>query len=205
MDQFKTNEFNNFHYVTTVTYKRLPIFRGVKTCEIFIEVLKEIREIHPFKLIGYVIMPDHIHLILNPLEEKIGAIMRKLKGKTAHLIVNWLKENNFTESLNKLLIIGKNERQTHAVWQRDFSAIDLWSPKFLRQKLDYIHLNPLRAEFCDHPAKWKFSSYHAYLPHKAVKCRLKLIGVHIGMKKKKNNYKKRTRRLATGFARNDNL
>ncbi len=167
MDQFKTNEFNNFHYVTTVTYKRLPIFRGVKTCEIFIEVLKEIREIHPFKLIGYVIMPDHIHLILNPLEEKIGAIMRKLKGKTAHLIVNWLKENNFTESLNKLLIIGKNERQTHAVWQRDFSAIDLWSPKFLRQKLDYIHLNPLRAEFCDHPAKWKFSSYHAYLPHKA--------------------------------------
>ncbi len=167
MNKFKTDEFNNFHYITTVTYKRLPIFRSEKTCEIFIEVLKEIRAIHPFKLIGYVIMPDHIHLILNPLEEKISVIMRKIKGKSAHLIVKWLKKNNFTESLNKLLLLTKNERQKYAVWQRDFSAIDLWSPKFLRQKLDYIHLNPLRAKFCDHPAKWKYSSYRAYLPHKA--------------------------------------
>ncbi len=166
LDQFKTNEFNNFHYITTVTYKRLPIFRSEKPCEIFIDVLKEIRVIHPFKLIGSVIMPDHIHLILNPLEEKISVIMRKLKGKTAHLIVNWLKENDFPDSLNKLLLKAKNNRQKFAVWQRDFSAIDLWSSKFLRQKLDYIHLNPLRAKFRDHPAKWKFSSYHAYLPHK---------------------------------------
>src|SRR5256886_17680735 len=34
-----------------------------------------------------------------------------------------------------------------------------------RQKLNYIHLNPIRAGLCDHPAKWRWSSYHAYLPH----------------------------------------
>ena len=165
MNRFKTDEFNNFHYVTAVAYKRLPIFKSQKSCEILIEVIEEIRQIHPFKLIGYVIMPNHVHLILNPLEEKIGVLMRKIKDKSAHLIVEWLKENNFTESLNKLLLTAKNERQTYAVWQRDFSAIDLWSPKFLRQKLKYIHLNPIRANLCDHPAKWKFSSYYAYLPH----------------------------------------
>ncbi len=166
MNQFKTDELNNFHYVTTVAYKRLPIFRTETPCQIFINVLKEIREIHPFKLVGYVIMPDHVHLILNPLAEKISVIMRKLKGKSAHLVVNWLKENNFTESLKKLSVEAKTERQKYAVWQRDFSAVDLWSPKFLRQKLDYIHLNPIRAKLCDHPAKWTFSSYHAYSPHK---------------------------------------
>ena len=48
---------------------------------------------------------------------------------------------------------------------QDFSSIDIWSHKFIRQKLNYIHLNPVRAGFCDHPAKCRWSSYHAYLPH----------------------------------------
>ena len=55
--------------------------------------------------------------------------------------------------------------QTHAVWLKDFSSIDIWSHKFIRQKLHYIHMNPVRAGFCDHPAKWLWSSYHAYFPH----------------------------------------
>jgi len=167
MNQFKSNEFNNFHYVTTVTYKRLPIFRTEKPCQIFVDVLQEIREIHSFKLIGYVIMPDHVHLILNPLEEKISVILRKIKGKAGRLIVDWLTENGFQTSLEKLLISAKTDRQKYAVWGKDFSAIDLWSPKFLHQKLNYIHLNPIRAKLCDHPAKWKWSSYQAYLPYKA--------------------------------------
>jgi len=45
--------------------------------------------------------------------------------------------------------------------------VDIWSHKFIRQKLNYIHLNPVRAGFCDHPAKWPWSSYHAYLPHES--------------------------------------
>jgi hypothetical protein len=42
---------------------------------------------------------------------------------------------------------------------------DLWSHKFIRQKLNYIHHNPVRAGLCEHPANWEWSSYHAYLPH----------------------------------------
>jgi hypothetical protein len=53
------------------------------------------------------------------------------------------------------------------VWQKDFSSIDLWSPKFIRQKLNYIHLNPVRAGLCKHPAEWRWSSYRAYLPHES--------------------------------------
>jgi hypothetical protein len=46
------------------------------------------------------------------------------------------------------------------------SVIDLWSHKFVRQKLNYLHLNPVRAGLCEHPADWKWSSYRSYLPHK---------------------------------------
>lgn len=69
-------------------------------------------------------------------------------------------------SLRKLILPAPlRSGQTHAVWMAEFSAVDIWSRKFIRQKLDYIHLNPVRAGLCDHPAKWHWSSYRAYLPH----------------------------------------
>lgn len=164
MKLFKSEEPNTFHYITAVSFKRLPIFRNGNCCRIFIENLKELKEKHPFKLIAYVIMPDHVHLILNPLECNISQILMKMKGKSAKLIIGWLKENNFQSSLEKLKINVKERK--YAVWQKDSSVIDLFSHKFLRQKADYIHLNPVRAKFCDHPAKWQWSSYQTYLPHK---------------------------------------
>lgn len=164
MKLFKSKEPNIFHYITAVAYNRLPIFRKEETCRIFIDNLIEIKEIHPFKLIGYVIMPNHIHLIVNPLECNISIILMKLKGKCAKRIIDWLKEKNYSSSLKKLAINIKGRE--YAVWQKDSSAIDLFSHKFLRQKLNYIHLNPVRAGLCENPAEWKWSSYRAYLPHK---------------------------------------
>lgn len=55
--------------------------------------------------------------------------------------------------------------QTYSVWMKEFSAVDIWSRRFIRQKLHYIHMNPVRAGLCDHPAKWRWSTYAAYLPH----------------------------------------
>lgn len=162
MKLFKSKEPNNFHYVTAVTHKRLPIFRTEIPCQIFIDNLKELKEKHSFKLIGYVIMPDHFHLIVNPIECDISIILRKLKGKSAKLILDWLKEENYKNSLKKLEIKIKNRE--YAVWLKDSSAIDLFSHKFLRQKLWYIHMNPVKAGFCEHPKDWKWSSYCAYLP-----------------------------------------
>jgi putative transposase len=164
MKLFKSKEPNTFHYITAVAHNRLPIFRKDETCQIFVDNLIEIKEKHPFKLIGYVIMPNHVHLIVNPLECNISIILMKLKGKCAKQIIDWLKEKNYSSSLKKLAINIKGRE--YAVWQKDSSAIDLFSHKFLRQKLNYIHLNPVRAGLCENPAEWKWSSYRAYLPHK---------------------------------------
>src|SRR6267154_1908785 len=118
------------------------------------------------KLIGYVVMPDHAHLIINPLNQDIGVVMRRLKSTSARLILDWLRESNYLSSLRKLaLSVPQARSHTHSLWQKDFSSIDLWSPRFIRQKLNYIHLNPVRAGLCDHPAEWKWSSYRASLPH----------------------------------------
>jgi REP element-mobilizing transposase RayT len=168
MKLFKSHDPNTFHYTTSVCYRRVPVFRSDKACQLFVEALAETRRRFPLKLIGYVVMPDHTHLIINPVNRDISAVMNSLKSAVARKIIDWLKEFNHASSLRKLALETPQKRgHTHSVWQKDFSSIDLWSPKFIRQKLNYIHLNPVRAGLCKHPAEWRWSSYRAYLPHES--------------------------------------
>src|SRR5882672_1685045 len=74
MHLFKSKEQNLVHYVTGVTYARVPIFRREEICSLFIEALSETRLKDPFKLIGYVLMPDHFHLLANPIELNISKV-----------------------------------------------------------------------------------------------------------------------------------
>jgi putative transposase len=166
MTTFNSTKRNTFHYLTMVTFKRVPIFKSDKICQFFIKTLKETREKHPFKLVSYVIMPDHVHLILNPISCDISLVGKSLKGRSARKIIDWLKKENHQLSLKKLAF-SKTQKRNHsyAVWQKKVISIDLESGKFIRQKSNYVHLNPIRAKLCEHPAKWKWSSYHAYLPH----------------------------------------
>ena len=166
MKLFKSDQANTFHYVTTVTFKRVPVFRNDYACQLFVDSLAVTKSHCTFKLIGYVIMPDHIHLILNPLGRSISEVMRRLKSSSARRVVDWLRQDRFATSLQNLALDNPQSRShTHALWQKGFSAIDLWSPRFILQKLSYIHLNPIRAGLCNHPADWKWSSYSAYSPH----------------------------------------
>jgi putative transposase len=167
MKLFKSNEQNTFHYVTLVTFNRVPVFEIDQACEIFIRTLNEVRQRYPYKLIGYVIMPDHVHAIVNRSVDTISDWLRRVRGNSARQILGWLREEGHLMSLKKLeLSIPQKRNHTHAVWQKDPSVIDLWSPKFVRQKLNYLHLNHVRAGLCGNPAEWKWSSYRAYLPHK---------------------------------------
>ena len=146
MKLFKSNEPNTFHYVTLVTYNRVPVFCSDKACEIFVNTLREVRDRFSYKLIGYVVMPDHAHAIVNNASGTISDWLRRVRGNSARKILTWLREEQHLMSLKKLALNPPQKRQhTHAVWQKDPSVIDLTSPRFVRQKLNYLHLNPVRA------------------------------------------------------------
>ena len=111
-------------------------------------------------------MLDHIHLLANPLCLDISIVAGRLKGRAAVSILNWLRGEGPSVSLAKLTLPKPlKSGQTHAVWMKEFSAVDIWSRRFIRQKLHYIHMNPVRAGLCKHPAEWRWSSYQAYFPH----------------------------------------
>ena len=151
MKLYKSNEPNTFHYVTLVTYHRASVFRSDVACQLFIDVLRETRERYPYKLVGYVLMPDHVHAIVNNRSGTISDWLRRIRGNSARKILAWLRDEGHLSSLKKLALVHPQKRQhTHSVWQKDPSVIDLWSHKFVRQKLNYLHLNPVRAGLCQH-------------------------------------------------------
>jgi len=160
---FNSTKPNVFHYLTFVTFARVPIFRSQEICQFFVDAIRETKQEFPFKLIAWVIMPDHVHLMLNPLNCDIQLIGKTLKGKSAKKILDWLKENGHIRSLDKLKRTHPKKRNhSYSVWQKGVKSVDLESAKFVQQKINYTHLNPVRAGLCDQPAEWKWSSYQAY-------------------------------------------
>jgi putative transposase len=67
------------HFITANCYKRTPTFDNESNCSLFLRAVKELKEARPFKLIAYVVMPDHCHLILNPLDGRITDLTGALK------------------------------------------------------------------------------------------------------------------------------
>ena len=92
MKLFKSKEQNLVHYVTAVTYQRVPVFQSDEACALFIEALAETRLKDPFRLVGYVVMPDHFHLLANPVGLNITTVVGKLKGRSASKILKRLRK-----------------------------------------------------------------------------------------------------------------
>jgi putative transposase len=132
MHLFKSREPNLVHYATSVNFKRVPIFRNEHACSLLIDAMATTREKEPFKLIGYVVMPDHFHLLANPLNLDISIIVGRIKGRAAVSILNWLRAEGHSPSLTKLALPKQlKSGQTHSVWMKEFSGVDIWSRKFI--------------------------------------------------------------------------
>ena len=102
MHLFKSREPNLVHYATVVTHNRVPVFRNDHACSLLIDAVDTTRSKEPFKLIGYVVMPDHFHLLANPLDLDISIIVGRIKGRAAVAILSWLREEGHSVSLAKL-------------------------------------------------------------------------------------------------------
>src|SRR5438105_13009127 len=120
MKLYKSNEPNTFHYVTLVTYHRVSVFRSDVACQLFIDALRETRERYPYKLVGYVLMPDHVHAIVNNRSGTISDWLRRVRGNSGRGILGRLRDERHLGSLKKLALPSpQTPQQTHSVWKKD--------------------------------------------------------------------------------------
>ena len=138
------------HFVTGNVIDRKPIFKQVKFCLAFLKELQKLRTNRKCKVIVFVLMPDHLHLVLNPKGGDIRTAAGILKSLSAKRIVELAPENIFFKN-------GENQ-----VWQESFKALPLWSNWMIRQKIDYIHANPVKANLCVTAADYRWTSFRSF-------------------------------------------
>jgi len=109
---------------------------------------------------GFVVMPNHMHIVWRILENhKREDVQRDFLKFTSHEILKILKAENAV--MLKALAVKNKDRQCQ-LWQRDSLTIQLWSARMMWQKINYIHLNPVRAGLCKEPWEYEYSSAAYY-------------------------------------------
>lgn len=144
------------HFITANSDKRLALFTIERNCLLFFETIRELRHRLPFKLIAYVAMPDHCHLIVNPRDGAITDLTGAIKGISARRIIDATQPGSF------LLEKPSSTGATHQVWQDSFHAFPLWSDWMIWQKINYIHNNPLNGRLVRSAADYPWSSFRAF-------------------------------------------
>ena len=153
------------YYITTVVYGRLPIFTRPSFIIPLYDSLNFYRYKQNFKLLGYVLMPDHVHLILWPFgSTTVSEIMRDYKKFTSTRIIRQAEVEGIRKWLAAFQRAGSETgRSANKVWQDSFWDVNIYSERFLRQKLNYLHRNPVRAGLVDQPEEYVYSSYRNYV------------------------------------------
>ncbi len=137
-------------FVTGNVLDRKPIFRIESYARAFLEELQDLRRSHQYKLIAFVVMLDHIHLILNPMGGDIQTFTGILKSLSAKRII----------ALAPIGTFAKGEE--NQVWQESFKSLPLWSGWMINQKINYIHANPVKARLCATAEEYPWSSFRSF-------------------------------------------
>ena len=147
------------HYVTLNVWERRPIFaRGAYALAV-LNALRATCDDYPSRLVAYVVMPDHRHFIAHPKDGQLSHFLARFKPAA-------------TKGID-VLAAAKNHARAQAwlrtprgrcLWQEGKHSFHLWSDKLIRQKIHYIHDNPVRSGLVMRPADYLWSSYGAFAP-----------------------------------------
>ena len=159
---------NHLHFLTTTTYRRTRLFDSDRFKRNFITVLGDLRAELGFQIVGYVLMPEHCHLLLWPSESaNPSQIMQRLEERTAKFILKNLRRNLQYPWCERML--GRlrlppsvHHHARYRVWQRKFYDLNIWSEKKRTEKLNYMHNNPVKRGLVARLEDWPWSSWRFY-------------------------------------------
>jgi putative transposase len=144
-------------YITVVTNQRLPVFRTEQMKEVLCRAIAEARKSAGFLIFAYVIMSDHLH-ILTSRPSTTSDVLRVLKGITARRVIDYLKANNYVESLAKLQHQEQDRNYRYSLWQTEKNVLPIFSESMFMEKVRYIHENSVRAGLVEKASDYRFSS-----------------------------------------------
>ena len=140
-------------FFTLVTYQRRIIFDNESSIAILNRAIKKVSGMKPYQIEAFVILPDHIHLIMSLPEGDSDYSSRIKMIKTA------FTKDNFRD----LKELPRNDKGEMRVWQSRFWEHWIRDDKDLERHLDYIHYNPVKHGYVESPDQWVNSSFQDYV------------------------------------------
>ncbi|UUO13579.1 REP-associated tyrosine transposase [Dolichospermum heterosporum] len=151
------------HFLTCTLVNWMPLFGNMEIAQIIIDSVNFLQCQQRLTLYRYVIMENHLHLIA--AAANLSKEIANFKSFTACSIINLLEKNNVSYVLQQLEVhkLKHKTKQDYQLWQEGFHPQTISNEEMFRQKLDYIHHNPVQRGYVDEPSHWRYSSYRNYL------------------------------------------
>lgn len=162
------------YFFTGTVVGWMDVFTRSEYAEIFVRTCNYCVEELGMVIYAYVIMPGHFHMLASNEKKTPGRMVQSLKAFTAKTIIEAIEQNP-QESRKEWLLSGfKNsakryaKAQEHQFWQHRSHPSPLWSPRRIGAALDYIHMNPVVANYVNDPTHWRYSSALDYAGKKGL-------------------------------------
>jgi putative transposase len=158
------NEPGHAHELTFSCFRRLPLFSRDRTRQWFLEALESTRQRRNLTLLAYVIMPEHVHVIVCPRDPdyEVRLIRTALKVPVQRKALAFLRREapGFLEQLRDA---QPNGEVHYRFWQRGGGYDrNITDPATLMTMIDYIHQNPVRRGLVSYATDWLWSSARYY-------------------------------------------
>jgi putative transposase len=126
----------DLHFVTFSCYQRKPYLGSAKARDVFLEALETMRLRYEFWVSGYVVMPEHIHLLVSEPEKA-----------------------SLSKALQALKLSVAVKRKERPFWQARYYDFNVYTKRKHEEKLSYMHRNPVARGLAAEPDQWKWSSF----------------------------------------------
>jgi REP element-mobilizing transposase RayT len=150
------------HFLTCTVVGWLPVFTRPETVQVLLDSWQFLQDHDRLTLLGYVVLENHVHFIASAgnLAKEVG----DFKSYTARRIIDHLGERR-VQTLLDGLEYHKSRHKTdreYQLWQEGSHPKVIDSEAMLRQKLEYIHQNPVKRGYVSDPVHWRYSSARNY-------------------------------------------
>jgi putative transposase len=142
----------DWHFITSSCYHRLPFLSSASRCDLFLKFLEETRNKYQFVIAGYVVMPEHFHLLIGePKIKNPSVVMQVLKQRMSRRCRN--KRRRAKQQLSLL-----TNHLPPAFWQPRSHDFNVGTRRKYIEKLNCIHNNPVKRGLVSSPELWRWSS-----------------------------------------------
>ena len=150
------------HFMTCTVLHWIPVFTRPATVNILLDSLRHLMA-EGLKVYAYVILENHLHLVAQ--SEQLDRDMRRFKSFTARQLIDYLAEHQMTQILEQLAFYKKAHKgdRAYQFWQEGVHPEWIQNEQMMRQKVEYIHNNPVKRGYVDEVQHWRYSSARNYL------------------------------------------